>query len=534
MIIEYSKNNERLKTTQSCSDLDMKISESENRITVTVTAKSDLTLMRAAESYAFIVDKKGLYFLNGYQSWTDTKEFYVSEKEKDVYKIPKFLLNAYSFDRYGDATFYDYKKGVLHGYDYFWSKGKTQRFIFNVNSCAYLVTELIKKQNVLNLISDVRGKSLKAGESFVLFDYYYYEDYEAGQKAFEKRYPEKKVKKLLGYTSWYNYYQDINAEIIERDLDALDERFDLFQIDDGYETFVGDWLDIDKNKFPEGLSGIVRKIREKGYMAGIWLAPFVAEEKSRLFTEHKDWFKKDGNGEPVKCGANWSGFYALDMYNPEVKDYIKKCLTYYKDIGFDFFKLDFLYAANLPEYDGKTRCEVANDSYAFLREVLGDSLILGCGATLFNAVDKFDYLRIGPDVALKFDDVWFMRFFHRERPSTKVTLQNTVYRSFADKRLFGNDPDVFLLRDDNISLSFKQRLAVIKIDALFGSLLMTSDNIKEYDDEKKSVLTAALDLFYNAEETGFARRGKVIEVSYTIGGKKEKFEYNTHKGVIYD
>ena len=234
MIIEYSKKGERLQTSQNCSDLDMKVSESENRITVTVTAKSDLTLIRAKKGYGFKVDKKGLHFLNGYQSWTDTKEFYSAEKEKDVYKIPKFLLNAYSFDRYGDATFYEYKKGILHGYDFFWSKGKTDRFIFNVNRCAYLVIELNKKENELNVISDVRGKELKAGESFDIFDYYYFEDYEAGRKAFELRYPEKKVKKLLGYTSWYNYYQDINAEIIERDLDSLDGRFDLFQIDDGY------------------------------------------------------------------------------------------------------------------------------------------------------------------------------------------------------------------------------------------------------------------------------------------------------------
>ena len=44
------------------------------------------------------------------------------------------------------------------------------------------------------------------------------------------------AKKLFGYTSWYNYYQNINESIILRDLDALDSRFELFQIDAATET----------------------------------------------------------------------------------------------------------------------------------------------------------------------------------------------------------------------------------------------------------------------------------------------------------
>ncbi len=533
MITEYLIGEKKYSTAESCSDLDIFISESENRFTAKVTAKTDLTLGRAVSQYHFNSYKNDLYFFNGYQSWTDTKECYIKEKEKDVYKIPKFLLSAFSFDRYGDATFYGYGKDRLHGYDVFWAKGKNQRFIFNVNGGAYLIIEFIKKFGVLNLISDSSGKSLKAGESFVLFDYYFYEDYEKGLNAFKKQYPEKPTKKILGYTSWYNYYQNINEEIILRDLSALDNRFDLFQIDDGYETFVGDWLDVDSQKFPNGLLPIVKDIKEKGFTAGIWLAPFVAEEKSKLFAEHKEYFKRNADGEFVKCGSNWSGFYALDVYKPEVKEYIRKCLTHYKDMGFDFFKLDFLFAAHLPEYEGKTRCEVASFAYTFLREVLGDSLILGCGGTLFNSANVFDYLRIGPDVSLKFDDNWYMKFIHRERPSTKITLQNTVYRSVFDKRFFGNDPDVFLLRDENISLSKNQRIAALTVDALFGSLMLTSDNIKEYDEVKKTALNTALDIFYNAKDVKYDRHGKFIEISYTLKNERKDFKYHTKKGVIY-
>ena len=47
--------------------------------------------------------------------------------------------------------------------------------------------------------------------------------------------------------------------------------------------------------------------------AGIWLAPFVAEAKSALFRENPFWFCKDNNGDFIKCGSNWSGFYAFNV-----------------------------------------------------------------------------------------------------------------------------------------------------------------------------------------------------------------------------
>ena len=531
-----------LKNAASNADVELTFSDDGGRRTVTLRALRDVTLNSYAEAdHDFFKkltparpDPKGdLYFINGYQSWTDTREYYADARERDVYNLPSALVRSYGLDRYGDATFYEYDKRILHGYDWFYVKGTSGGFIANLNGeRAYLIVEVTRRIGAVSLISDVRGKKLKAGDEYVVCDYLYRGDCEAGIAAFNERYPKKPVKKLFGYTSWYNYYQKINEEIILRDLSALDGRFDLFQIDDGYETFVGDWLDVDPVKFPNGLNGIVEKIHEKGMLAGIWLAPFVAETKSRLFNEKRDWFKKDEKGEPLSSGGNWSGFYALDLENPEVRDYIAKCLRHYADMGFDFFKLDFLYAASLPDYEGKTRSEAAEYGYAFLREVLKDKLILGCGATLVNSAGKFDYLRVGPDVSLEFDDKWYMRRMHRERVSTKVTVQNTVYRSFMNGRLFGCDPDVFLLRDYNISLTPEQRRALITLDALFGSLLMTSDNVATYDEKTKELLSSSLELFENARVTAFSRFDDVITVTYELAGKTHTIKYNTEKGVL--
>ena len=350
---------------------------------------------------------------------------------------------------------------------------------------------------------------------------------------FLKIYPTLKYKVNYSRAGYSDKLIMKQADLIaELGLDKCGYRY--VNIDDGY--FGGrdenGRLVADPVKFPNGLNGIVEKIHEKGMLAGMWLAPFVAETKSRLFNEKRDWFKKDEKGEPLSSGGKWSGFYALDLENHEVRDYIAKCLRHYADMGFDFFKLDFLYAASLPDYEGKTRSEAAEFGYDFLREVLKDKLILGCGATLINSAGKFDYLRVGPDVSLEFDDKWYMRRMHRERVSTKVTVQNTVYRSFMDGRLFGCDPDVFLLRDYNISLTPEQRRALITLDALFGSLLMTSDNVATYDEKTKELLSSSLELFENARVTAFSRFDDVITVTYELAGKTKTIKYNTEKGVL--
>ena len=533
MRVVYLKDNKRRTITASNEDVTIFENRDGHRTTVKLVSNAEITLVKADVSYPCHINFKDLYFLNGYQSWTDTKEYKLAKQLRDIRKSPHIISHMFAMNKYGDSHFYNYSIRKSHGHDIFYSKGDFESFIYNLNyKTAYLIIELIKDRSSIHLISDVDGLKVNKGQEVTVFDYCYYDNFEEGLYAFWDAFPIRNVKKILGYTSWYNYYQNINEEIITRDLDALDSRFDVFQIDDGYETFVGDWLDVDPIKFPNGLKPIVDKIHSKGYKAGIWLAPFAAETKSKLFKEHQDWLRKDKKGKPIKAGGNWSGFYALDLDNPEVIDYIKKCLTHYVEMGFDFFKLDFLYASALPSYEGRTRCMVQDTAYQLLRDILKSKIILGCGANIINSYEHFDYLRVGPDVSLDYDDVFYMRLFHRERVSTKVTLQNTIYRSFMNNHLFGNDPDVFLLRDENIKLNVNQREALSKLNALFGSVLFTSDNIATYNESKKQLFDAVLNIFYNAHNRRYITKGNIIEITYELYGKSQKLIYNIKKGVF--
>lgn len=496
---------------------------------VTVTALTDLTLKKAEIPLRYEYAEDNRILANGYQSWTETRECDPAETHNDLSKLPQALEEKYHFKAYGSQAFFENRRHTPVGFDFGYVTGSNPLFFGNLNyRNAYLLIRFDKDGNRILLESDVDGRELKAGESFTVFDYMV----SRNGKDYYSRFTPRTGRKLFGYTSWYNHYQNISEELILNELSGADDRFELFQIDDGFETHIGDWPDIDPVKFPNGLRGIAEQIHEKGMLAGIWLAPFVAENDSKLAAEHPDWIAKDADGNPVYAGGNWSGFMPLDLNKEEAVAYIREVLRFYKDLGFDFFKLDFLYAVNLCPLKGKTRSETAEYAYGLLREELSDRLILGCGATLSNGFERFDYCRIGPDVSLKFDDAAYMRAFHPERISTKVTIQNTIFRSGLDGHAFLNDPDVFLLRDDNMHMSFERRTALTKMNALFGSLLMTSDRVSEYDDRKKEVLEDALAIFRRARRIGFRNKERYAVAEFELDGRKRFFAYDYRRGIL--
>jgi alpha-galactosidase len=130
------------------------------------------------------------------------------------------------------------------------------------------------------------------------------------------------------------------------------------------------------------------------------------------------------------------------------------------------------------------------------------------------------------------DDVSYLKTSNAERMSTKVSIQNTIFRSRLNGHMFLNDPDVFLLRDDNIGLSREQRKALTLINALFGSLLMTSDEVGSYDAEKKALLDRALALFRGGRALSYERKGDTVRVDYELDGRRAKMIYDMEKGIL--
>ena len=75
---------------------------------------------------------------------------------------------------------------------------------------------------------------------------------------------------VVGWCSWYHYFDRVREEDLRANLAAAEGwPFDLVQLDDGYQSAVGDWLTTNE-KFPSGLAGVADAVRATGRRAGLW------------------------------------------------------------------------------------------------------------------------------------------------------------------------------------------------------------------------------------------------------------------------
>jgi len=434
-------------------------------------------------------EAKGV-FCNGFQSWTESKMFDKSDKMAGQRTFIKHIAMPYS-----DGSLYKYKNepGMLHSWSYTYIKLPKRhiQFFGSLNDTdGYTVFEHASLQNKLLLRKDCSGTDVE--KDFLLMDIFY--SVSSEEMCFQNYFDMQQLKPLsvkpaIGWTSWYYYYTAISEKIIESNLAAFHQHnipIEIFQVDDGYQKAVGDWLNFN-DRFPNGLEHIVDKIHGQHCKAGLWLAPLACEHKSFIVKEKPGWILKDEKGKFLKIGFNpaWSyWFYALDIYNEEVRTYLRKVFdTVLKDWKFDMVKLDFLYGTALVARNGRSRGQVMSDAMQFLRECAGDKMILGCGVPLYAAISTTDYCRIGPDIHLKWDFKLLRWIRARERPSTQNAIHNTISRRQLSGKWFWNDPDVFILRKNKNSLSFREKHSLLLANLLFGHLIFTSDHIGEYDAE---------------------------------------------------
>ena len=470
-------------------------------------------------------------FLNGYQTWTYCPEYKKWDRIRGLSHVPKFLIEKYSFDRYGDYFFVDYpnRRGRFHGFSYcYFRQGEHFRLIASLDERpGYTIFRYDSKKELLTLERDCAGVQYPGGE-LPAFDLYFGEGTE--QEVFDGWFQAmgvspRQTAPLAGYSSWYNRYEDICQNSIESDLEGcrtLLQPGDLFQVDDGWEPFVGDWLEADGKKFPAGMKAVADEIHGAGFQAGLWLAPFVCETNSALYREHPDWLLRV-DGKPWRCGGNWSGFYALDIDHPQVREYLAKVFDrVLNQWGFDLVKLDFLYGAAPFGSERESRAGRMIRAMELLRQWCGDKKILGCGVPVMPAFGVVDYCRVSCDVSLSWDDVWYMRLFHRERVSTRQAIGNTVFRRQLNGRAYLSDPDVFFLREENLSLSPARKEALAQVNALLGGVLLTSDDPSKYTPAMVRRYRELLELRSAGNVRVDADHG--IALTYTLDGTPHRVE----------
>ncbi len=177
--------------------------------------------------------------------------------------------------------------------------------------------------------------NLRSGETFVtpVLSYGYTQN---GTDAVAQTYskyirkqilPEKRsnIPRPVIYNSWYATEFDINEkQQIELAKVAKEIGIEMFVIDDGWfkgrindRAGLGDWT-VDKNKFPNGLSSMIKQINNMGLDFGIWIEPEMVNKNSDLYRKHPDWVLHFEN-RPRTEGRNQ---LMLNLARQDVFDYL--------------------------------------------------------------------------------------------------------------------------------------------------------------------------------------------------------------------
>lgn len=138
-----------------------------------------------------------------------------------------------------------------------------------------------------------------------------------------------KVRPVL-INNWEATYFSFNEEkILEIARTAKSVGVELFVLDDGWfgkrdddTTSLGDWF-ADKEKLPNGISGIANKINEIGMQFGLWFEPEMVSKKSELYQKHPDWLIQ----VPSRKQSPGRNQFVLDFSRTEVVEYIYKMIA---------------------------------------------------------------------------------------------------------------------------------------------------------------------------------------------------------------
>jgi len=373
----------------------------------------------------------------------------------------------------------------------------------------------------------------------------------------------------VGWCSWYHYFHDVSEETLRANLAHNDDwPFEVFQLDDGYQSAIGDWLTTN-DKFPSAIENIAADIAAAGRIPGLWIAPFLAAPDSQVATANPEWLARhlvhEETGSPggpvsgpptIDRGAlrgwwnpPWGGgddgfMNALDTTNPEVLLHLEGVARDLVDIGFRYLKLDFTFA---PSIDGgwmdpsRTPAQRVRAGYEAIRRGAGDDVfILGCGVPLGHVLGVVDANRIGQDVAPLWqldpaDEV--IAGYLDVQPSTQLAYGNTVTRSFMHRRLWLNDPDCIMLRATETELSPEAARTWAHAVGVSGGMALVSDDLALLDDAARALLDETIaigrasddavraggpaprsdDLLDAAIPTHFTGGGQVLEVDPSTG-----------------
>ena len=277
-----------------------------------------------------------------------------------------------------------------------------------------------------------------------------------------------------GWCSLYCFGPRVTAEQVLANLDVIARSIPglrYIQIDDGYQTAMGDWLDTG-DAFGGGVAAVLRQILERGFEPAIWVAPFIAEKGSRVFREHPEWFVTDASGAPLAAdkvtfgGWRHGPWFALDGTHPEARRHLEGVFrTMREQWGCTYFKLDANFWGAM--HGGRfhdpraTRIEAYRRGMEAVRRGAGDAFLLGCNHPIWASLGLIQGSRSSNDIK-------------RAWARVAGTARQNLLRNWQSGRLWWNDPDAVVLMGDLSEDEFLFHATAIYAT---GGMLLSGDDL---------------------------------------------------------
>jgi hypothetical protein len=268
----------------------------------------------------------------------------------------------------------------------------------------------------------------------------------AALDAYAEHLPSRALPGLpVGWNSWDYYFSSVSLDDLIENMDAirrhplLSAHVKFIVLDMGWEHLWGEWEP--NYRFPGGLERVVREIKQRGFVPGIWTAPIQVHAHSKTGLRRPELLLKNQHGDPIV--SHVQGHYVLDPTSPDGEAFVRDLFTRLYALGFRFFKVDFLndlcinqrfHRADFGPYDA------IRHLFEIVRACVTDeSHILGCSLPPEAGAGLADSGRIGIDI-------------HNQWTHVEWVCDYLQWSFWLHGRVWINDPDFLVVRGRDTSL----------------------------------------------------------------------------------
>ena len=301
----------------------------------------------------------------------------------------------------------------------------------------------------------------------------------------------------FGFNSWAGLAFNLNAENFRQAGRFFREELrpgSYHNKGEQYINFDARWLN---NISPEDRKSIVQELHDNNQHAGVYDAPFACfiddigsiDNEIREVPGHKyrEILLRDEDGRLVE---KIDGAYPFDITHPVWKEMEAVKVAYYKEMGFDYVKLDFMShgGAEGKHYDPKviTGRQALYEGYLYLQELMSEEAM---EHPFFISISIAPLFPNGLAHARRFSCDSFGK-----NEDVEYILNAQTWGWWENKRLYYfNDPDhICLLKGyfDSRESSFGEARARYTTAVIGGTVMMMSDNYANPEALRRSRILA--------------------------------------------